>query len=391
MLADITRDAEGSEALALDTGGFVVKNSNDLAGGITRVSSESRIYYLLGYNPTDLTPRRQVPQDRGEAASRARAKGLEVRARRGYYAPARGRPGEATSGEDDARAAGDRARPRLALRHPRRPAAGERLRVRRGRPQPAQRPARRRRSTCRDVAFKEEEGRFKDALAFVIEAQHRETGEYYRYDQTIEMSLLPETRRSCSAQPGTRSRASSRCRPAATRRRSSCATWRSGKIGSVVHEFEVPAGGTVPAVDADAQRRGRRPRRRRRAEAGAAGPPRVRVGLDRCTASTASSARSARRQGSLMPRVVSSATRSGAADGAGVPALEPRRRSSPQRGLPAAAVGIPLAGAAPGEYEIVLTVKDELSGQAVEVREPFAISGRADRGPRAQFAAAARP
>ncbi len=54
VLADLTREAEGAEALALDTGGFVVKNSNDLAGGISRVSSESRVYYLLGYNPTDL-------------------------------------------------------------------------------------------------------------------------------------------------------------------------------------------------------------------------------------------------------------------------------------------------------------------------------------------------
>ena len=54
MLADLSREAEGSESLALDTGGFVVKNSNDLSGGINRVSSESRVYYLLGYNPTDL-------------------------------------------------------------------------------------------------------------------------------------------------------------------------------------------------------------------------------------------------------------------------------------------------------------------------------------------------
>ncbi len=67
VLADLTREAEGSESLALDTGGFVVKNSNDLAGGINRVSSESRTYYLLGYNPSDLAPGRQVPQDRGEA------------------------------------------------------------------------------------------------------------------------------------------------------------------------------------------------------------------------------------------------------------------------------------------------------------------------------------
>ena len=88
VLADITRDAEGSEAIALDTGGFVIKNSNDLAGGMARVSSESRTYYLLGYTPTDLTHDgkfRRIEVSLTPAA-RARAKDLQVRARRGYYA-----------------------------------------------------------------------------------------------------------------------------------------------------------------------------------------------------------------------------------------------------------------------------------------------------------------
>lgn len=35
--------------------------------------------------------------------------------------------------------------------------------------------------------------------------------------------------------------------------------------------------------------------------------------------------------------------------------------------------GISLRGASPGDYDLVLTVRDQLSGQAVEVREPFTI------------------
>ena len=35
--------------------------------------------------------------------------------------------------------------------------------------------------------------------------------------------------------------------------------------------------------------------------------------------------------------------------------------------------GIPLRGAPPGEYEIALTVRDELAGKVVEVREPFVV------------------
>ena len=34
-------------------------------------------------------------------------------------------------------------------------------------------------------------------------------------------------------------------------------------------------------------------------------------------------------------------------------------------------IGIPLESAAPGDYEIVLAVKDELSGSRVVLREPF--------------------
>ncbi len=37
--------------------------------------------------------------------------------------------------------------------------------------------------------------------------------------------------------------------------------------------------------------------------------------------------------------------------------------------------GIGLRGAQPGEYELVLTVQDDLAGQSVEVREPFEIVG----------------
>lgn len=49
--------------------------------------------------------------------------------------------------------------------------------------------------------------------------------------------------------------------------------------------------------------------------------------------------------------------------------------------------GISLQGALPGEYDLLLTVKDELAGEAVELREPFAISPNA---PPPASAAAAR-
>jgi hypothetical protein len=37
--------------------------------------------------------------------------------------------------------------------------------------------------------------------------------------------------------------------------------------------------------------------------------------------------------------------------------------------------GISLAAATPGEYELVLDVKDEITGQTLESREPFTVVG----------------
>jgi VWFA-related protein len=50
--------AAGSVGLAEDTGGFAVRDSNDLAGGAVRAAEESRVHYLLGYAPpADKSPR----------------------------------------------------------------------------------------------------------------------------------------------------------------------------------------------------------------------------------------------------------------------------------------------------------------------------------------------
>ena len=72
----------GAEALALDTGGFVIRNSNDLASGMGRISGESRTFYLLGYEPTD----KKADGKYRKIEVEVRRRGLKVRARKGYYA-----------------------------------------------------------------------------------------------------------------------------------------------------------------------------------------------------------------------------------------------------------------------------------------------------------------
>ena len=83
--------AAGAEVVATATGGTVVRNRNDLSRGLRHIVGEESAYYLLGYTPTNdardgryrrlhvkLTPAPAGAPDRG---------GWEVRARRGYYAP----------------------------------------------------------------------------------------------------------------------------------------------------------------------------------------------------------------------------------------------------------------------------------------------------------------
>jgi VWFA-related protein len=80
--------SEGSVKLAEDTGGFAVRNTNDLAAGIETIARDSAAYYRLGY--TSSNPAHDGKWRKIEV--KLARPGLRVRARKGYYAP---RAGEA--------------------------------------------------------------------------------------------------------------------------------------------------------------------------------------------------------------------------------------------------------------------------------------------------------
>ena len=84
-LGEMKDASEGSTGLALDTGGFVVENRNDLGTGFARIGKESRSYYLLGYVPTN---RATDGRFRSITVKLGRPD-VVVRARRGYFAPGR--------------------------------------------------------------------------------------------------------------------------------------------------------------------------------------------------------------------------------------------------------------------------------------------------------------
>lgn len=82
-LTDMSQESEGAASLAHDTGGFTVAKTNDLVTGIVRIGEESSSYYLLGYAPPT------APRDGRfrKIEVKVRRPNVVVRARRGYFAP----------------------------------------------------------------------------------------------------------------------------------------------------------------------------------------------------------------------------------------------------------------------------------------------------------------
>lgn len=76
---DLRRGAEGSELIAKQTGGFVIRNANDL--GLQRVLDDQSGYYLIGYRPASETFDRRFHQIK----ARVKGRNLTVRTRAGFY------------------------------------------------------------------------------------------------------------------------------------------------------------------------------------------------------------------------------------------------------------------------------------------------------------------
>ncbi|MFL6208271.1 MAG: VWA domain-containing protein [Pyrinomonadaceae bacterium] len=79
--SELVSGTEGPSSLADQTGGFVVRNSNDLIGGLRLVLEDQKGYYLLGYHPNGETFDRRYHRIK----ARVKRPGLTVRARRGFF------------------------------------------------------------------------------------------------------------------------------------------------------------------------------------------------------------------------------------------------------------------------------------------------------------------
>jgi len=226
----------GAQSLAEDTGGFAIRNTNDLAAGLGRISGESRTFYLLGYEPSDKRADGRYRKIQVEV----RRPGVSLRARRGYYADggkqeATGKPEAPSSAEPPAAAlrALDAPNPERGI--PVRMTAyilggatGGRATVLLA-------------AEADPAAIDLEDGgaTLKGALETFSSVAARDTGEVARRERLVDLDLRPEVRAQLATTwvpmihsyelPAGRYQAS-----LAVRDR------RSGRVGSVRYDLEVP-------------------------------------------------------------------------------------------------------------------------------------------------------
>jgi hypothetical protein len=223
----------------------------------------------------------------------------------------------------------------------------------------------------RDLRFREEEGRFKGEIAFLLEAQHRETGEMYREDQKIEMALLPETRASLE-RTGYLVGRELTLSPGGYQVKVVVRDLGGGRLGSVIHDFEVPDPTafrmTTPILADTLEQR----------PADDTRPPRPVLQVRRTFAPGSrlyvqySVLGAAKDEATRMPKV-SGGYEIRRTDGSLLRSGEPTLIKPTSLGALIRLHGLSLEGTPAGEYELVLQVRDEIASRSAEVREPFQV------------------
>lgn len=83
---DFFKSHSGPDYLARQTGGFSIRNTNDLSGGVRRVLDDQKGFYLIGYRPEESTFDPKTGSRRFYTLSiKVKREGLRVRTRNGFY------------------------------------------------------------------------------------------------------------------------------------------------------------------------------------------------------------------------------------------------------------------------------------------------------------------
>lgn len=370
ILSRAPLEAGGSESLAADTGGFSFRNPADLLGGLERVARELRAYYLIGYIPTN-------PRHDGKFRKiqvEVRRPGVQVRARKGYYAPEEGKPQPKTPHGLDPVLRQALDSPYSVDAIPLRMAAyvfgaspGGKVTV----------------LMAADVdpsavGFEQEKGRFAATLDSYMVVAARDSSLSVPQEREIALSVPPDVKAELGESwlPVFRT---FELDPGIYQARLLVRDRKNGRIGTVRHEFEVPASGQfrlstpilTDSLQGDPKGAPRPVPLARRTFASGANLLYLFEVYGADTAVGSSQRVSARYE-----------VRGG--DGSVLVHTEPATLTPSPQGQISRQVPISLEGAAPGDYEIVLAVKDLVSGQAVEITDPFTVSPPSPSSPSAR-------
>lgn len=339
-------DAAGGDDLAQATGGRTIV-SNDPGEGLRRIAAESEAYYLLGYQPAETKA--------GERKVKVRVKreGLSVRARSRYYveAPPKAEQRPSKKDEDGHTPAEAAAMQSLA------DTTDLPLRV--------------------ATLFFDDDGRGEVATLFaaevdggaaapvkrrfatVLEARPRDGGKPVRDEYEQEVVVAPGSATVLSRQW--------QMPPGVWQLRLLARDTATGRIGTAIHTFEVPAPGgfrlSTPIVTATLEK--------------AEGRDRPRLALGRtfragdvlyCQYQALGATRD---PGEGAPRVTAGWELRRGEDL--VRASEPTRIRPASDGRLSRLVGVSLEGLEPGEYELVLGARDGVTGAMARATEPFRV------------------
>lgn len=346
--------AEGSLSLAADTGGFSIRNRNDLAAGARAILRESSSYYLLGYAP----PVRGNGRFRRIEVRVAR-EGVRVRARRGCY-PAAGGVSPREGRDEALQRALDSPFDLDGI--PLRAAAlvfGEKA--------PGQEQVLITAEVdLRALALRDVGGVLEGHLEYRLVVADLETGALHRRDEQIELKIPPadRERHSRSGFPVTREVALA---PGRYQARVVARDAASGRVGSLSHDFEVPREeglrlSTPVLSDRLRLPPGEGPEFIARRTFPPSGDLHCRFEVYGA-ARDATTGRPAVRAGFAVQL----------ADGRLLAASRATPMTPGPDGTLGRTLGFPLGKAPPGRYELVLVVEDEVSGRRVEAREAFTV------------------
>jgi len=360
--ADLTLEAEGAVSLAESSGGFSVQNKNDLEAGLRRIARESQVYYLLGYAPFE----GRADGKFRRINVRVNRPDVQVRARKGYYA---GGVHVSADKHTDATVTDPL---EVALDSP---YDLDALPVRAasyifGDTKPGEVSVRLAiEADLRSFVLKSADGVPGDVLDLRVLVTNPATGETKRFERAVEMTLqggAPQAETSAwypvseafDLAPGTyQARVAVRDR-------------NSGRIGAVTHDFEVPVrkGMTLSSlIVTDTIEK----------PADGSGPPKAVLMVRRLVnagttlyyqfgvfdAGRTATGETRVKAGHVVRR----------ADGTVVKELKATALVPGPSGMSRFA-GISLAGLPAGEYDLAVTVVDEVRGETVTVNEPFAIT-----------------